>query len=210
MIASLRGNVVRIDEEWAVIEVGGVGYQVYIHPRTAAVLRTNRGEVTLQVHTAVREDAISLYGFLNSEELACFRFLLGVERIGPKAALAILSRSEWQALVDAIMTENYDVLAAVPGIGSKTARRIVLELKGRVDSLTGANPGPASPAPATPIAQRAVEALVGLGFPLADARRAVSLEAAESTSDMGAGLTLEMVVRAALRRLGPSESGKKP
>ncbi|HVD03784.1 MAG TPA: Holliday junction branch migration protein RuvA [Candidatus Dormibacteraeota bacterium] len=208
MIASLRGRVVRVDEEWAVLEVGGVGYQVYVHARTAGTLQAERGEVTLQVHTAVREDAISLYGFLNAEELACFRYLLGVERIGPKAALAILSRSEWQALVDAIMTENYDVLAAVPGIGAKTARRIVLELKGRVDSLAG--PGRSAPAPpSTPLGERAVEALVTLGFSVAEARRAVALETAEVDSETAAGRTLELMVRAALRRLGPSESGAK-
>lgn len=206
MIAALRGRVLRVEEEWAVIDVAGVGYQVFVHARTAARLQGESQEVSLHVHTVVREDAISLYGFVNAEELACFRYLLGVERIGPKAALAILSRSEWQVLVEAIMAENYDLLAAVPGIGAKTARRIVLELKGRVDSL--AEPGWApAPALATVVGERAVEALTALGFAPADARRAVALELAAPepvAARAGAERTIEAVVTGSLRRLGPS------
>ncbi|MHB8314023.1 MAG: Holliday junction branch migration protein RuvA [Candidatus Dormibacteria bacterium] len=209
MIASLRGRVLRVEEEWAVIDVAGVGYQVFVHARTAAALQGERQEVSLHVHTVVREDAISLYGFVNAEELACFRYLLGVERIGPKAALAILSRSEWQVLVEAIVAENYDLLAAVPGIGAKTARRIVLELKGRVDGL--AEPGWASVSlPSTGIGERAVEALTALGFSPSDARRAVALELAgpgTTAADPEGGRTIEAVVSGSLRRLGPNARG---
>ncbi|MHB8324694.1 MAG: Holliday junction branch migration protein RuvA [Candidatus Dormibacteria bacterium] len=209
MIAALRGRVLRVEEEWVVMDVGGVGYQVFVHARTAAVLQGERAEVSLHVHTVVREDAISLYGFVNSEELACFRYLLGVERIGPKAALAILSRSEWQVLVEAIIAENYDLLAAVPGIGAKTARRIVLELKGRVDSLAepGWSPGPSI---STGIGERAVEALTGLGFSPGDSRRAVALELADPdqpASGSEPGRTIEAVVAGSLRRLGPNRGG---
>ena len=209
MIASLRGRVLRVEEEWAVIDVAGVGYQVFVHARTAAVLQAERHEISLHVHTVVREDAISLYGFVNAEELACFRYLLGVERIGPKAALAILSRSEWQVLVEAIVAENYDLLAAVPGIGAKTARRIVLELKGRVDGL--ADPGWApGPAPSTAVGERAVEALTALGFSPSDARRAVAMELAlpgATGAEAEAGRTIEAVVSGSLRRLGPNPRG---
>lgn len=200
MIASLRGTVTRVDDEWAVLEVRGVGYQVFVHPRTAAQLMGETGEITLQIHTVVREDAISLFGFLSSEELIFFRYLLTVERIGPKAALAILARAEWPSLVAAIMREDHALLASVPGIGSKTAQRIVLELKGRVDQL--AIPGTPAPPPDTgPLGEAAAAALVALGFPPGEARRAVA-ETVAATDDPSER-TLEDVVKAALQRLGP-------
>jgi Holliday junction DNA helicase RuvA len=207
VIASLRGRVSRVEEDWVVLEVGGVGYQVHLHQRALGQMQVAKDEVTLQIHTAVREDAISLYGFATVEELALFRHLLGVERIGPRAALAILSRSEWQGLVEAIAQENVDLLAAAPGIGAKTARRIVLELKGKVDSLA-AVPGAPAPAPAGALGERAVEALTALGFPAAEARRAVALELAVPTPESESERTIEMVVREALRRLAPAGSGR--
>ncbi len=200
MIAALRGVVVRVEDEWAVLEVGGVGYQVYVHPRTAAQLLGEAGEVSLQIHTVVREDAISLYGFFSSEELVFFRYLLTVERIGPKAALAILARVEWPSLVAAIMNEDHALLASVPGIGAKTAQRIVLELKGRVDQL--AVPGASlTPTDTGPLGERATAALVALGFPASEARRAVT---ETGTSADGAGdsqRTIEDMVKSALQRL---------
>ncbi len=208
MIGSLRGRVVRVEEEWVVLEVGGVGYQVHLHQRALAQMQAQRDEVSLQVHTSVREDAISLYGFLSSEELVLFRHLLGVERIGPKAALAILSRSEWQGLVEAIAQENYDLLAAAPGIGAKTARRIVLELKGRVESLR-TSPGAAAPGPVGALGERAVEALAALGFSGAEARRAVAAEMASERQPEAPERTIEAVVRDALRRLGPAANGRR-
>jgi Holliday junction DNA helicase RuvA len=148
----------------------------------------------------VREDAISLYGFFSSEELVFFRYLLTVERIGPKAALAILARVEWPSLVAAIMNEDHALLASVPGIGAKTAQRIVLELKGRVDQL--AVPGTSLITTDTgPLGERATAALVALGFPASEARRAVT---ETGTSTDGAGdsqRTIEDMVKSALQRL---------
>ncbi|MGA7173137.1 MAG: Holliday junction branch migration protein RuvA [Candidatus Dormiibacterota bacterium] len=201
MIASLRGSVVRVDDEWVVIEVGGVGYQVYVHPRTAAQLLGEAGEVILQIHTVVREDAISLFGFLTPEELVFFRYLLTVERIGPKAALAILARAEWPSLVAAIMNEDHALLASVPGIGSKTAQRIVLELKGRVDQLAMPG-GVVTPVDTGPLGERATSALVALGFPAGEARRAVAETVSETAGVGTAERTLEDVVKSALQRLG--------
>jgi Holliday junction DNA helicase RuvA len=201
MIAALRGEVIRVEEEWAVLEVGGVGYQVYVHPRTGAQLMGTVGEARLQIHTIVREDAISLYGFLSLEELACFRYLLTVERIGPKAALAILARAEWQSLVAAISNGDHALLASVPGIGAKTAQRIVLELKGRVDELV--LPGALGiQADNGPVSERATAALVALGFPAAEAKRAVTEALAEAAGSAAPGRTIEDVVKTALQRLG--------
>jgi Holliday junction DNA helicase RuvA len=193
--------VVRVDDEWVVVEVGGVGYQVFVHPRTGAQLMGETGEVTLQIHTVVREDAISLFGFLSNEELVFFRYLLTVERIGPKAALAILARAEWPSLVAAIMREDHALLASVPGIGSKTAQRIVLELKGRVDQL--ALPGTPPPPPLTdPLGEEATAALVALGFTTGEARRAVADTLAGRAETESAERTLEDVVKSSLQRLG--------
>lgn len=201
MIAALRGEVIRVEEEWAVLEVRGVGYQVYVHPRTAAQLRGTVGEARLQIHTIVREDAISFYGFLSLEELACFRYLLTVERIGPKAALAILARAEWQSLVAAIINGDHALLASVPGIGAKTAQRIVLELKGRVDELV--LPGTLSvQAESGPLGERATSALVALGFPAAEARRAVDEALADTAGAARPRRTIEDVVKTALQHLG--------
>jgi Holliday junction DNA helicase RuvA len=159
------------------------------------------GEARLQIHTIVREDAISLYGFLSLEELACFRYLLTVERIGPKAALAILARAEWQSLVSAIVNGDHALLASVPGIGAKTAQRIVLELRGRVDEL--AIPGALGVQSETgPLNELATAALVALGFPIVEAKRAVSETLAETSGVVASGRTIEDVVKAALQRLG--------
>ena len=201
MIASLRGTVGRVDEESVVIEVGGVGYLVFVHQRTAAQLRLAVGEVRLDVHTVVRDDAISLYGFLDPQELVFFRHLLGVERIGPKAALAILSRTEWGVLAEAIAAEDHSVLAAVPGIGVKTARRIVLELKGTVDQMGIVPPLGGPPSAGAPV-ERAVEALVQLGFSASQAREAVR---AALVAQGEVAHSVEELVRDALQRLGPRE-----
>jgi len=199
LIAALRGRVLRVEDDWAVIDVGGVGYQVYVHHRTASQLLGERAEVTLQIHTVVREDAISLYGFVSTEELAFFRYLLTVERIGPKAALAILSRSEWTALVAAIMSGDHALLASVPGIGAKTAQRIVLELKGRVDQLALPSVAPAGAERGT-LDERAIAALIALGFPASESRKAVAASLPGSAD--AAERTLEGMVRSALQRLG--------
>jgi Holliday junction DNA helicase RuvA len=192
----------RVDEESVVIEVAGVGYQVFVHQRTAAQLRAAVGEVRLDVHTVVRDDAISLYGFLDPQELVFFRHLLGVERIGPKAALAILSRTEWAVLAEAIAAEDHGVLAAVPGIGVKTARRIVLELKGTVDQMGIAAPPGGVPSPGAPV-ERAVEALVQLGFSAPQAREAVG--AGLAAAPRAEAHSVEDLVRDALQRLGSRE-----
>ncbi|MGA9774820.1 MAG: Holliday junction branch migration protein RuvA [Candidatus Dormiibacterota bacterium] len=205
MIASLRGRIARVDEEWVVLEVGGVGFQVFVHARTGAQLRAASGEVRLEVHTVVRDDAISLYGFLDPQELVFFRHLLGVERIGPRAALAILSRTEWESLAEAIVAEDHELLAAVPGIGLKTARRIVLELKGTVDQM-GIVSAPAADGRSTAVGDRATEALVALGFTASTSRSAVG--SALATLGGQGDRTVEEVVREALRRLGPNGAGR--
>ena len=199
MIALLSGRVAALDGTTAVIDTGGVGYEVSCHLRTVAALHEwSVGEVpvTLHIHTSVSEDAIRLYGFLGTAELRLFRLLLGVERIGPKAALGILGRADLPTLVRALRSGDVALLATVPGIGRKTAERIVLELRDRLDDMALPGDGAAT-APEQRTVAAAVEGLVALGFREAEARAAVAAAVAESGDEPAVG----GLVAAALRRL---------
>lgn len=197
MIAMLRGKVAGSGTDSVVIDTGGVGYQVFCHLRTIATLHERDGdEVRLHVHTSVSDDAIRLYGFLTRDELRLFQLLIGVERIGPKAALGILGRAELGTMVRAIRAGDSALVATVPGIGPKTAERVVLELHDKLEAL--ALPGAA---PAPPVAERetvsaAVAGLVGLGFREAEARAAIG-----AVSDGDEDVDVTALVGRALRHL---------
>ena len=148
MIGLLRGAVVvRTGEGEVIIDVGGVGYRVSVTPATAAalVVTGNGAEATLYVHTHVREDAIVLYGFVHDDERRCFEVLLGSHGVGPALALAIMAALSPAALSTAVLEEDLDTLCTVPGVGRKTAARLLIELKSRLDlpdlSLSGAGAG---------------------------------------------------------------------
>jgi Holliday junction DNA helicase RuvA len=174
MIARLRGRVVVADADHVVLEAAGVGYQVQCHLRTLAALHEmGDREVTLHVHTSVSADAIRLYGFLGRDELRLFRLLIGVERIGPKAALSILGRAELPTMVRAIRDGDVALVATVPGIGRRTAERVVLELSDRLGDLALALEPAAAPTAAAQAVEAAVAGLVGLGYRESEARPAV-------------------------------------
>ena len=145
MIGLLRGAVVvRTGEGEVIIDAGGVGYRVAVTPATAAAVLVTAGsgaEVTLFVHTHVREDAIVLYGFVHDDERRCFEVLLGSHGVGPALALAIMAALSPAALSTAVLEEDLDTLCTVPGVGRKTAARLLIELKSRLDlpdlSLSG-------------------------------------------------------------------------
>ena len=148
MIGLLRGAVVvRTGEGEVIIDVGGVGYRVAVTPATAAalVVAGSASEATLYVHTHVREDAIVLYGFVHDDERRCFEVLLGSHGVGPALALAIMAALSPAALSTAVLEEDLDTLCTVPGVGRKTAARLLIELKSRLDlpdlSLDGASVG---------------------------------------------------------------------
>ena len=153
MIGLLRGAVVlRTGEGEVIIDVAGVGYRVAVTPATAAALVVGAGggagvrdEATLYVHTHVREDAIVLYGFVHDDERRCFEVLLGSHGVGPTLALAIMAALSPAALSTAVLEEDLDTLCTVPGVGRKTAARLLIELKSRLDlpdlSLSGAGSG---------------------------------------------------------------------
>jgi Holliday junction DNA helicase RuvA len=154
VIGLLRGAVVlRTGEGEVIIDVGGVGYRVAVTPATAAALVVGgaggagggRAEATLYVHTHVREDAIVLYGFVHDDERRCFEVLLGSHGVGPALALAIMAALSPAALSTAVLEEDLDTLCTVPGVGRKTAARLLIELKSRLDlpdlSLSAAGGG---------------------------------------------------------------------
>jgi Holliday junction DNA helicase RuvA len=148
VIGLLRGAVVvRTGEGEVIIDVGGVGYRVAVTPATAAtlVVAGSGAEATLYVHTHVLEDAIVLYGFVHDDERRCFEVLLGSHGVGPALALAIMAALSPAALSTAVLEEDLDTLCTVPGVGRKTAARLLIELKSRLDlpdlSLGGAVAG---------------------------------------------------------------------
>ena len=180
MIARLRGHVSGRVGSGLIVDVNGVGYLVHATP---SVLRLGDGEVTVETYTVVREDALQLYGFATADERELFELLLGVNGVGPKVALAIVSGSSPAELRRAIAREDVKRFQAIPGIGLKTAQRVVLELKEKlslvdaVDDIGGD--------------LTARDALVELGWTLVDAERALA--------EVDAELSPEERVRLALK-----------
>lgn len=134
MIGSLRGTLARRGADGELlVEVGGVGYRVLVPTRTAAALGPPGSDVFLHVHTHVREDAIVLFGFAHDDERRCFQALLGAHGVGPALALSVLSALSPAALSTAVLEDDLETLCAVPGIGRKTAARLLIDLKSRLD-----------------------------------------------------------------------------
>lgn len=189
MIAFVRGIIEDITEDNVVIDTGGIGYNIKISEGTAAALPGTGREAKLYTYTCVREDAFLLYGFLSRDDLEIFKKLITVNGIGPKGGLAILSVMSADDLRFAIMSGDAKAIAKAPGIGAKTASRVILDLKDKIsieDTLLKRemNEYSGSNALAADNAARdeAVEALVALGYSPSDALKAVKrTEAAEGT-----------------------------
>jgi holliday junction DNA helicase RuvA len=187
VIARLRGTVAARTGAGILLDVGGVGYLVAATPRVGARLGE---EAIVETYLHVREDALQLYGFASADERELFELLLGVSGIGPKVALAIVSGSPPAELRRAIVREDLARFEAIPGIGRKTAQRVVMELKEKVGVAAVADA--AGPAAAAGGALLARDALVELGWSLLDAERVLA--------DVDEELPVEEQVRAALRR----------
>jgi holliday junction DNA helicase RuvA len=178
MIARLRGTAAGRVGQALVLDVNGVGYLVHATP---SVHRLGAGEITVEVHTVVREDALQLYGFAAADERELFELLLGVNGVGPKVALAIVSGSTPAELRRAIARDDVKRFQAIPGIGLKTAQRVVLELKAKLADVSLAD--------GSSVAR---DALVELGWSVLDAEHALA--------DVDPALPVEEQVRHALRQ----------
>lgn len=197
MIASLEGTVALRGPDSLVLDVHGVGYLVTIGARTAAQLPPPGQPVRLHTYTYVREDALALFGFLSAEELTFFKLLLSVKGIGPKAGLAIISRAELRVLKRAILQEDAALLATVPGIGAKTAARVVLELKGKLKGELFPEETRVPSRGGTDLYAQALHVLIGLGYSRVEAFDAVRKAGAGN----GGSRSVEELVTVALRSL---------
>jgi holliday junction DNA helicase RuvA len=173
MIALLRGMLLEKHPNQAIVEAGGVGYDVNIPVSTFTKLPEQGVEVRLYVHTHVREDALSLYGFLTQDEKALFEKLIGVSGIGPTLAVKILSGLAAADLVSFIRRGEVERLVKVPGVGKKTAERMVLELRDKLPAVTGEEPAAAGAAALSPVEQDVLSALLNLGCGRPQAEAAV-------------------------------------
>lgn len=213
MIAQLRGYVVRVAAPTLVLDVNGVGYRVSVPASVLENLPPDGTLLTLITHMQVREDDMSLFGFLDDQELEVFNLLLSVSGVGPKASLAMLSALGSVGIAKAVAGEDVRTLTKVPGIGTRTAQRLVVDLKEKMlpiglggRSTTGPAGGSKPSVPATPavhpnaLIADVISALQNLGYPKADA-----IKAAESAHEQlqGTGVMPEFagVLRAALSHL---------
>lgn len=192
MISSLQGKLESVGADSAIVNVGGVGFQVFMPTTALSSLGTPGSEVKIFTHLHVREDNLTLFGFLSTEDLWLFETLIGVSGLGPRLALAMLSALTAEQITMAIATGSIDMLDMVPGIGKKVATRIVMELKDKIGAGWIATP-------AAQIAQENTDvlaALTSLGYSAAEATRAIAILPAESPLD------LEEKIKLALQYFG--------
>ncbi|MDO8964882.1 MAG: Holliday junction branch migration protein RuvA [Coriobacteriia bacterium] len=192
MIAFLTGRVAGRSPSFALLDVGGVGYRLLMSTQSLAGLPADGDEVTVHTYLHVREDELTLYGFENEEERGLFELLITVSGVGPKVALAVLSSLRPDALRQAVASEDVALITSVPGIGKKTAQRLILELRDKLDvpDMPAHGVGRAHAAAAA----EARDALVSMGFSPA--------EAAAALREAPAGASAEDLLRVALKMLG--------
>src|SRR5579872_2069828 len=194
MIGSLRGKLIDKRPNQVLVDVGGVGYQVLVPLSTFAGLGTLHADATLLIHTHVREDQISLYGFLTAREKQCFELLISASGVGPSLALKILSGMGIDELVPAIRKGDLLQLVRIPGVGRKTAERIVVELRDKLVIVDVAEAG--RPATKSQLESDVASALVNLGYDSRSVEKAIEKARAEGDGNF------EVLLRASLQILG--------
>ncbi|MBO6158431.1 MAG: Holliday junction branch migration protein RuvA [Firmicutes bacterium] len=206
MIAFIRGILDAIEQDAVLVDVNGVGYRVYT-PISQDLLTSGVGsEIKLYTYLSVREDAMTLYGFLDQERLGLFKLLISVGGIGPRSGLAFFSALSAREIVSAILSEDKKTLQSVPGIGAKTAGRIILDLKDKVSgtvSFAGSDQTdeiPGAPITSGSVADEAVMALVSLGYTQSEASKAVRAVISSKT-EAGTTQSLEQIIRSCLKLL---------
>jgi Holliday junction DNA helicase RuvA len=185
VIAHLHGRILSKSPNSVVVECGGVGYELAISVATFSDLGADGGEAKLHVHTHVREDALLLFGFSERAEKRLFEKLLTISGIGPKLAITVLSGISAERLVGAIRGGDHATLTKIPGIGKKTAERVVLELKDKLDDMAGYAPEGGAPASLGGVAEDVLSALVNLGYPRPVAQKAVEAAAKDEAAAAG-------------------------
>ena len=199
MISFLRGRTVNTGTDHVVIDVGGIGYKVFVPTTVIGKAADPQQDITLHTYLHVREDAMQLFGFMAESDRGIFELLLQVSGIGPKVALAVLSATTVPSLIQAVINEQVNVLTQIPGVGKKMAQRVIVELKDKfakidVDGNNGMTefvPGPED------TAGDALQALAALGYNPAEAKKALAKVVAGNKD-----LALEETVRLALKELG--------
>ena len=200
MIGLLRGRLLEKRPNQVILDVGGVGYLVAVPLSTFAALGELHAEVTLLIHTHVREDTLSLYGFLSAREKHLFELLLGASGVGPTLALKILSGMNVEELVPAIRGGDLARLTKIPGVGRKTAERMVVELKDKLEAVAIEAERPASASPAG-VEADVKSALINLGYDERTAESAVA-EARRRTGPSG----FEQLLRVTLSALSSQQT----
>ena len=191
MIARLRGSLLELGDSVAVVEVGGIGYEVEVTTSAAASLAAAE-QVDLHTHFIAREDGQALYGFANAAERDLFRSVIKVSGIGPKLALSLLSTVSPEQFAAAVTSGNVAAITRVPGIGNKTASRLVVELRDRVDALAVA----AATSGGNEAVREAVLALVALGY-----REAAAAQVIGKVAEANAAAGVEDLIKDALKRM---------
>ncbi|MDQ3652537.1 MAG: Holliday junction branch migration protein RuvA [Acidobacteriota bacterium] len=203
MIAHLSGTLLAKQATSVILDVGGVGYEVTIPVSTFYDMEEAGAQIQLRIYTHVREDALQLYGFKTARERELFMLLILVSGIGPKSGIAMLSGMSADEIINAIRTNNLARLTSIPGVGRKTAERLVIELRDKMAALTSpaleeeiAAQAARAPQSDDALREDALSALVNLGYQRAIAEKAVTQAMAE-----GGGLSVELLLRRSLRTL---------
>lgn len=195
MIAHIAGELARVEADYIVVDVGGVGYKIYAPLSVITVMPQPGTRIKLQTYTHVKEDALTLYGFEDTDQQSMFELLLTVSGVGPKVALNILSVLTVQHVVDAISRDDYVSLNRVPGVGNKMAQRIALELKEKISTLVWAERARKTAKPAEQVVVDDVaEGLVALGYDRQTARKTAeqAISAAKNKKDTSEVLRLAL------------------
>ena len=201
MISYIRSELVAVEKEKVIIDVGGVGYGIFMPESAMGLLPQIGNEVKLYTYLNVREDAMQLFGFLTRDDLEIFKLLIGVSGIGPKGGLSILSKLTADDLRFAIMSGDSKAISAAPGIGKKTAEKVIIELKDKLDIEQILNPSDSetksaikTDSSANEVQSEAVQALVALGYGSTESLKAVNKVNSEN-------MTVEAVLKQALKNL---------
>jgi Holliday junction DNA helicase RuvA len=192
MIAHLRGRLLSKQPQQAIVEAAGVGYDVAISVTTYTSLPAEGAEVSLHIHTQVREDTLALYGFLDRNDKRIFERLITVSGVGPKLAITIQSGLPTERLVAALRAQDHATLTRIPGVGKKLSERLVVELKDKLEDMAVAAPAVVAAGPA---AEDVLSALVNLGYQRPSAQKAIETAVAK---DKSVGEHFDALFRAAL------------